>query len=142
MVWMIWVLWALVLLGGLFGVWCALRSARHQIWILLTIAALALAVRGSFRSDYFYGLEYEDAYVYAVASRHLTPTTSVWKSSGLTVCAVGSLDECTEWERFPGHLPGFPAILRAVQVLVGNRPALAPWCTTYQREIGRAILTL
>jgi hypothetical protein len=126
MLWTLWLLWALVLTCAVLGVVPALRSSsRHAIFVLM-IALLALALRGGFTRDHFYGLEYEDAYVYAAASRQ-----SAWGNpgsgfGGLTVCAVGSLQDCSESEVFPGHLPGFPALLRGVQAMVGYRVWLAP----------------
>jgi hypothetical protein len=125
MLWTLWLLWALVLSCSVLGVVPALRSSpRHAIFVLM-IALLALALRGGLTRDHFYGLEYEDAYVYAAASRQ-----SAWNPGsgfgGLTVCAVGSLQDCSESEVFPGHLPGFPALLRGAQAMVGYRVWLAP----------------
>ena len=83
MVWMLWILWAGVLLGGLCGVRAALKGSRRYEWLaLVAVAVLALGLRVDWRGETFYGLEYEDAYVYAVASRSLTPTTLAWDPGG------------------------------------------------------------
>jgi len=103
-----------------------LRSSPLQLVIVLLIAVVAFALRGGMTTGYFYGLEYEDAFVYAAASRLIASTDSGFSVAGLTVCAVGSAAECSMSESFPGHLPGFPALLYAAQSVVGFHPWLAP----------------
>src|SRR5206468_5739404 len=112
-------LWFVVLSCGIVGAWPAIRSSPRQAIAVLGIALFALALRGGGSRDSFYGLEYEDAYVYAAAARQSAWIKFSSGFDGLSVCAVGSLQDCSESEVFPGHLPGFPALLRAVQTAVG-----------------------
>ena len=123
---MLWVLWGIVLVGGLLGVWSLLRSSPRQLFLVLLIPLIAFALRGGITTGHFYGLEYEDAFVYAAASRWIASTGSDASFGGLTVCAVGSLEHCSMSERFPGHLPGLPALLYAAQSFVGFHRWLAP----------------
>ena len=118
-------LWGVVLLAGLYGVWSSVSHNRQTSWALLLIASAAFVLRIS-PTNTFYGLEYEDAYVYAAASRAAGLSTAAASTSGLTVCSVGSLRDCEETEAFPGHLPAFPVLLRVVQAAVPYSPRLAP----------------
>jgi hypothetical protein len=122
MIWVLWLFWAVVLVGGFVGVARAINGSRRQLIVAVTILGLALSLR--LGGQTFYGLEYEDAYVYAASARTPDSTGMDWR--GLRVCAVGSLDDCREWEFFPGHLPGFPAALRAVMAVVGEHASVAP----------------
>src|SRR5687768_11189887 len=115
MVWMLWAVWVLVLGAGLCGVVSTLRTHRTQLWVIAAIGIIAFVTRGGASTRYFYGLEYEDAFIYAEASRHLSATTVVWNSPGLAVCAIEDSAGCAAWETYPGHLFGFPALLSAVQ---------------------------
>lgn len=118
-------LWGVVLAAGLLGAWSSASRIKGSVWVLLLVATTAMALRIS-PTNSFYGLEYEDAYVYAAASRFAPPPAPRGSPSGLTVCAVGSLSDCQETEAYPGHLPAFPALLRTVQTVVPFWPALPP----------------
>src|SRR5688500_11971733 len=110
-------LWGVVLAAGVLGAWSSASRIKGSVWVLLLVATTAMALRVS-PTNSFYGLEYEDAYVYAAASRFAPPPAPRGTPSGLTVCAVGSLSDCQETEAYPGHLPAFPALLRTVQAVV------------------------
>jgi hypothetical protein len=92
------------------------------------IALLSFFVRDGATHRGFYGLEYEDAYVYAAAARqqYVLGNANPHFLQGLTVCAVGSLEDCSESETFPEHLQGSPALLRGFLALWGYRVWLAP----------------
>jgi hypothetical protein len=126
MVWMLWAVWVLVLGAGLCGVVSTLRTYRTQLWVVAAIGVIAFVTRGGASTEYFYGLEYEDAFIYAEASRHLSATTVVWNSPGLAVCAIGDSSGCAAWETYPGHLFGFPALLSGVLQFRAFHPALVP----------------
>lgn len=119
-------LWMLVLAGGFWGVWIGIRKDPRQALLLLLIFGAAYLLRGGSTADQFVGLEYEDAYIYAAASR-LSTADDAGQSfiDGVIVCSIGSLDNCTATESFPGHLLGFPVLLKAVEDVVGYRPSLA-----------------
>jgi len=113
------VFWALVLSGAVAG---ALIVSRHEVktrWSLAAVVLMALLLRIGTDGPFF-GLEYEDAYVYAAASRYLAATGSSLGFGGLTVCAIGSHTVCADSEFYPGHLPGFSAFLYAVESMVGQ----------------------
>jgi hypothetical protein len=119
------VLWAAVISGVLLGCFSLARHSRLASIALLLIASLALLVRLT-PTRSFYGLEYEDAYVYAAASR--LASTPIWSISGagLDVCSVGSVTDCEETETYPGHFPGLAALLTVVQSVVPYSPELPP----------------
>jgi hypothetical protein len=119
-------LWLLVIGCGLAAVWLTVRRANRQLWVISAIALLAFGVRGGFSTTHFYGLEYEDAYVYAVAARHMATASYGLLPGGLVVCAVGTPDACAEWESFPGHLPGLPALLYMLHEVLGYSATTAP----------------
>jgi len=103
--------------GMLFAVLDArLRLLVKQNWkSLIFILLLCLVWRVAAYALPFYGLEYEDSYVYTVSA--LSPIDEVGRhqseSSFLTrTCVIGSLDSCKERETFSGHYIGWPAILR------------------------------
>src|SRR4051794_36213076 len=106
----LWLLWAATTSAALYAAGRACLQARSG-WRLLAIAMVALALRGAFASDHFYGLEYEDAFVYAVAARDLGTQYTNPTSPSVSVCAVGSIEHCIQKDDFPGHLLGFPALL-------------------------------
>ena len=119
-------LWLLVGVASAVGV--ARRSAgvAGRWGILVVIGLLALGIR--IYPTGFYGLEYEDAYVYAAAAKFadVAPNTALASSLTVTVCAVGSLEACAESEGYPGHLNGYPALLRAVTAVLGHDPVIYP----------------
>src|SRR6266436_4804929 len=76
-----------------------LTQALRENWkTLVFIILLAFVWRIPFEGHFFYGLEYEDSYIYPVAARYLasnTPLTDPATSRFLTtVCAVGSWASC------------------------------------------------
>jgi hypothetical protein len=103
----------------------ALKTHWKQICIILL---LALAWRVPIQGHLFYGLEYEDSYVYTVAGRYLStsiqscgPASSCYLT---TVCAVGNSDSCKIPETFSGHYIGYPFIIAVASRLVGYSPAI------------------
>jgi len=123
----LWCLWGVVLAGVVLGIGLAVRAAPPQLLAITAIGLIAFGLRGGFSDETFFGLEYEDAYVYSVAARQFTlPHGAESDFAELAVCSVGSLQYCTWSETFPGHLPGFPALLVAAELLIGYDPFLAP----------------
>lgn len=119
------VLWAVVLCSAIAGAVVVTRCDLKTTASLILIISLALLLRIGADGP-FYGLEYEDAYVYAAASKHLTAAGSGLEFGGLTVCAAGTATACSESEFYPGHLPGFPALLSAVELITGRGPWVPP----------------
>lgn len=109
----------LVLLSLFFGVIflasdTRLRSLIEQHWkSLVLVIILCLVWRTPSCALPFYGLEYEDSYVYTVSALSPTAEGQYEDSHFLThTCVVGSLDSCEKRETFSGHYIGWPAILR------------------------------
>jgi hypothetical protein len=119
------VLWAVVVCAVFVGVIAVSRRDQRSMLVVTVLALLALALRAGVDGP-FYGLEYEDAYVYAAAAKHLAATGPTVEFGGLTVCAVGTGTTCAESEFYPGHLPGFPALLYAVESILGSGPWVPP----------------
>lgn len=118
-------LWGIVLLGAVVGVAKRFPTGLSAA-ILLIAAVCALGLR--LIPTGFYGLEYEDAYVYAAASKFESASATRPSDSAftVTVCAAGSLYQCVETEGYPGHLAGYTALLTAVTSLIGYEPWIYP----------------
>jgi hypothetical protein len=90
-----------------------LRLHWKAIAVVLVVTALwRIPTDGVF----FHGLEYEDSYVYTVAGRQLAehvgaPSQDLQTPFSISVCAVGDLKACQEWESFPEHLIGYPYVI-------------------------------
>ena len=98
---------------------------RHWTW-LLGAGVLLVVWRIPFFTPWFHGLEYEDAYVYAVAGRELLEGFEAQQDSWLTtVCTMGSLQSCEQTETFSGHYIGYPALLAVVGSFTGFAPNLS-----------------
>jgi hypothetical protein len=118
------VLWGFVLCTTIGISAFALRSSRFQLIAVWAIVLIAFILRGGFFDSQFYGLEYEDAFIYAAASRQVHSFTP--NLGGSEVCAVGSVSECLLSETFPGHLLGYTALLSGAQFVIGFHPSLPP----------------
>jgi hypothetical protein len=74
-------------------------EALRKRWLPLgLILFLTLVWRLPFEGHFFYGLEYEDSYIYSVAARSLDSGTPNCTRSGscylTSVCAVGNWKSC------------------------------------------------
>jgi hypothetical protein len=119
---------------GTFGVFLAtsppLAQALKENWRSLAfIILLAFMWRLPFEGHFFYGLEYEDSYIYPVAARYLAsnkphaePTSSPYLT---TVCAVGNWTSCRNPETSSGHFIGYPFIIVVVAKVFGYNPTTA-----------------
>jgi len=105
------------------------RTALKTQWKkICMILFLALVWRVPMQGHLFYGLEYEDSYVYTVAGRYLSagvqacsPASSCYLT---TVCAVGNSHSCKIPQTFSGHYIGYPFIIAVASRLVGYSPAI------------------
>lgn len=114
------VLWCVVLGSGSAGLWTTARRNHTLRLAIPLIAAAALSIR-LLPVASFYGLEYEDAYVYAAAAKLRTASERFQggATATLSVCAVGALEDCVEFESYPGHLIGYPVLLEALHGVLG-----------------------
>lgn len=102
--------------------------ARH--WKrLLVFLILTILWRAPFKSGFFHGLEYEDAYVYTVAGRQMSeraehPFVPAESPYSIDPCSIGSLLSCREWESFPEHLIGYPYVISVCSSLFGYTPSI------------------
>lgn len=107
-----------------------LTQALRRNWKSLSlIIILAFVWRLPFDGHFFYGLEYEDSYIYPVAAHYLAfntphaePTTSPFVT---TVCAVGNWNSCRNPEPSSGHFIGYPFIIAVVAKVFGYTPTTA-----------------
>jgi uncharacterized membrane protein len=108
------------------------RSVLGSRWKTVSlIVFLALIWRLPFEGRFFYGLEYEDSYIYSVAGRYLSagdylcnPPNSCYLT---TVCAVGNLNTCAKTETFSGHFIGYPFMIAAASRIFGYSPAVGSY---------------
>jgi hypothetical protein len=96
---------------------------------LALVILLAFVWRLPFEGHFFYGLEYEDSYIYPVAARYLasnTPHAEPTASPYLTtVCALGNWNSCSNPETSSGHFIGYPFIIAVVAKVFGYAPTTA-----------------
>lgn len=118
-------LWTMAFCAAVAGIWLTVRGSWTYSLATLAVGVLALLIRFSYSDEVFYGLEYEDAYVYTVASLSGTQKHFAF-DHGIEVCIVGSLASCQQTVTFTGHLAGFVSLLRGIETLVGFNVALPP----------------
>ena len=107
-------------------------EALRRRWLPLgLILFLALVWRLPFEGHFFYGLEYEDSYIYSVAGRSLDSGTRNCAREGscylTSVCAVGNWNSCKVTETSSGHFVGYPFLIAIVSRVLGYRPAVASY---------------
>ncbi len=107
-------------------------EALRKRWLPLgLILFLALVWRLPFEGTVFYGLEYEDSYIYSVAARSLDSGTRNCTREGscylTSVCAVGNWNSCKVTETSSGHFVGYPFLIAMVSRVLGYRPAVASY---------------
>lgn len=108
------------------------RSVLDSHWkAILVLVFLALICRLPSHGHFFYGLEYEDSYVYSVAGRYLSagdylcvPPNSCYLT---TVCAVGNLNACEKTETFSGHFIGYPFMIAIASRFLGYSPVIGSY---------------
>jgi len=105
------------------------RAAQKKHWKqICVVLLLAFMWRVSTQGHLFYGLEYEDSYVYTVAGRDLSAGGQSCGTASscylTTVCAVGNSHTCKIPEIFSGHYIGYPFIIAVASRLVGYSPAI------------------
>jgi hypothetical protein len=95
------------------------------------IVLLATLWRLPFERRFFFGLEYEDSYIYTVAARHLesgsqhcVPGNSCYLA---TVCVIGSWESCKALETSSGHYIGYPFMIAVAFRLVGYSPTIGSY---------------
>ena len=103
------------------------KTIRDHWKLILVLVLLVLSWRIPWDGIFFHGLEYEDSYVYTVASRQmletggLSPTATEFPYS-IEVCVVGSLKSCQEWQQFREHFIGYSYTVSLLSRLIGYRP--------------------
>lgn len=104
----------------------ALRNNWRWLGLILLVTLLW---RLPFDGHWFFGLEYEDSYIYSVSARDVnsgTRTCSRGNSCYLTtVCVVGNLNSCKVSETSSGHFLGYPLMIAIASRVFGYSPAIA-----------------
>jgi hypothetical protein len=126
---------------------CRCREALRNNWRSLSfVLLLALVWRLPFDGHFFYGLEYGDSYIYAVAGRYLDAglhTCASTRSCYLTtICAVGSSTACMIPETFSGHFIGYPSMIAAVSGVLGYKPTTASYLSLIASLIAVVLIFL
>jgi hypothetical protein len=103
------------------------KSIRDHWKLILVLVLLVLSWRIPWEGTFFHGLEYEDSYVYTVASRQMLETGGPSPAAtefpySIDVCVVGSLNSCHEWQAFREHFIGYPYTVSLLSRLIGYRP--------------------
>src|SRR5882672_3752563 len=103
---------AILCLGSVtsFVAFCIIDQITRRLALASSLTALGLVIaaiiwRLPWHTHWFYGLEYEDAYIYTVAARQMIlgaiPVLGPSDSPFLTtLCAVGSIVSCEGWETY------------------------------------------
>lgn len=91
------------------------QSLRKHGARIVLLGFVALLWRLPSDGQFFYGLEYEDAYVYSVSGRYFSEGAVLAETPGprymTTVCAVGSWRRCKIPDLFSGHFIGYPYLI-------------------------------
>ncbi len=126
-------LWGSIVASTLFlATSSQLTQALRDNWRSLSLVVLlAFIWRLPFDGHFFYGLEYEDSYIYPVASRYLDshaqhddPATSSFLT---TVCAVGNWSSCRIPETSSRHFIGYPFMIAVASKVFGYSPRTASY---------------
>jgi len=90
------------------------------ILVLLVVAILA---KFPFYGHYFFGLEYEDSYIFNVFARSLLYIQDFSFSTFATKsCIIGSLSNCHSLASFASHFITFPSVIYSIFRLIGYSP--------------------
>jgi hypothetical protein len=105
---------------------CISRHWKLIVILLLLVLSWRIPTGGRF----FHGLEYEDSYVYTIAARQMLEnggpsSTSTEFPYSISVCAIGTLQSCQEWQSFPEHFIGYPYTVSLFSRLIGYTPDVA-----------------
>ena len=101
-----------------------IKSFRNAIfsdykWVLIIIT-IAFLSNFPFNSKFFFGLEYEDSYIYNSYARLLLYNKNFEIDPFLTqACCVGPLSNCQGFVTYSGHLIGFPSVIFLLFKLLG-----------------------
>lgn len=102
-----------------------LAGALKRNWKRLSIIVLlAFFWRLPFDGHFFYGLEYEDSYIYPVAARYLASRGSPGTFL-TTICVVGNLASCGVPETSSGHFIGYPFMIAIASKIFGYNSSIA-----------------
>ncbi|MGA8489683.1 MAG: hypothetical protein WB711_04625 [Terriglobales bacterium] len=97
-------------------------------WLGL-ILLVTLLWRLPFDGHWFFGLEYEDSYIYSVSARYVNSGTIMCSPGNscylTTVCAVGNQNSCRLSETSSGHFLGYPLVIAIASRVFGYSPAMA-----------------
>jgi hypothetical protein len=117
---------------------------KHNWRFTCIVILLAILWRLPFDGHFFFGLEYEDSYIYTVAARHLdsgsqlcVPGNSCYLT---TVCAVGSWQSCKALETSSGHYVGYPFMIAAASRLVGYSPTIGNYISLIASVISAVLV--
>ena len=90
---------------------------------IATLIIIALIAKYPFFQNYFFGLEYEDSYVYDAVARSFLYFQDFSVDPYLTKgCTIGSLNDCQIISTYSGHLITFPSIIYFVFLIFGYSP--------------------
>src|SRR6218665_3949211 len=82
-----------------------------------------IAIRLLFVLFPFWGLEYEDAFVYNDAGRYLNSDYDFQSAFFKTQCCIdGSFEKCNEYASYGGHFLTFPFLISKLNLLIGYHP--------------------
>jgi hypothetical protein len=97
-----------------------LKSSYKQIFFILIVAFIA---KYPFFQNYFFGLEYEDSYVYDAYARSLLYFQHFSVDPFLTSgCTIGSFNDCQVISTYSGHLITYPSVVYFFIFLFGYSP--------------------
>jgi hypothetical protein len=96
-----------------------LWNAKYTFLLLLLIF---IAIRLAFVNNPFWGLEYEDSYIYNVSSRIFNKVDIHPDPFKTKSCLFGSINDCKEVGTYSGHLISFSLLLAPINIIFGYSP--------------------
>lgn len=97
-----------------------IRVILNRIDYILLIANVA--IRFLFISFPFWGLEYEDAFIFNDTARQINHNYNYYSNYLTESCIDGSYEQCNQFATFGGHFLTFPLILSNLNLLIDYHP--------------------
>ena len=106
-----------------------IKSKTFNFIFFVGIALLSTINKIGVFTKPFFGLEYEDSYIYTDAGRSLNYQYD-WSYQPLSVnsCVIGSISDCTSNSTYSGHLILFPLLISLGNHFLGYSPYNGLYC--------------
>lgn len=98
-----------------------------KIILIIILINIIFKFTTNINGNFFYGLEYEDAFVFSASSRLITQNcqNDEMQSYQTNCCIWGSISDCYLTGQFSGHQIGYPSIISIFSNLFGYNKYIA-----------------